>query len=70
MIKALEAVSEFLTTKLSADDAVEANEADIELRTYDAVVALFDQLAVPNNEPVKLIAVTLPLTLTDPVTMG
>ena len=53
-----------LTKKLSALDAVLANEAlvaidavaayeaDAAFRTYDAVVALLAQLEVPNREPV------------------
>ena len=48
-----------LTVKLSADDAVAAN---------DELIALLAQLAVPNNEPVKLVALTDPVTVKLPLT--
>ena len=46
-----------------------ANEADTACSIYEAVVALLAQLAVPNREPVKLVAVTLPLIPSEPVTV-
>ena len=47
-----------LTVKLSAEDAVDAN---------DAVVALLAQLEVPNKEPVNDVAITLPVIVTLPL---
>ena len=49
--------------------ALVANEADTACKACDAVVALLAQLAVPKREPVKLVAVTLPLMLREPVTV-
>ena len=43
--------------------ALVANEDDTAFKTYEAVAA------VPSNEPVKLVAVTLPLMLREPVTV-
>jgi hypothetical protein len=42
-----------LTKKLSADDAVAANDADTAFNIKDDVAALFAQLEVPNNDPVN-----------------
>ena len=71
----LEAVAFCLIKKLSAEEAVAANEADTAFSTYEAVVAFCAQDAVPNKEPVILVAVKgpviveLPLMLNEPVTV-
>ena len=56
LIRALEAVKEFLTMKSSAEDAV---------------AAFLAQLAVPNKDPVKpVVAVTDPVTVKFPLTLA
>ena len=52
LISKFDAVASCLITKVSAEEAVDANEADTALRTKLAVVALSAQLEVPNRDPV------------------
>jgi len=58
----LDAVAFCLIKKLSAEDAVAANDALTACKTKLAVVALSAQLAVPNREPVMLGALSEPVT--------
>ena len=52
LTRRFDAVAFCLITKLSADDAVAANDALTALSTNEAVVALSAQLEVPNKDPV------------------
>ena len=51
--------------KVIVDEFTEA--VIMPLRGREEVIAFVAQLAVPNREPVKLVAFTLPVTITDPV---
>jgi hypothetical protein len=60
-------VTELLTKKLSAEDAVAANDADTACKTYEDVTALLAQEAVPNRDPVMFGEFNDPVILTEPV---
>ena len=62
------AVNVPLTVKLSADDAVDANDADNDCNAYEADSDCDAYDAVPNNDPVNEVANTVPLTCRVPDT--